>query len=249
MGLREKRTPNYDIMRYFCYLACCVLWMTLTPLMAHGAVGERDTVAVVTAPEVSMCVGNTAILSIQMENDQEQEYNGYQFDIQLPEGVTIAENDTSFIYSLSPRYDEKAMVKIKDFGDGYYRTMVLSLSDSIITGTEGELISLTLQADSTLVEGTYHGTISNFKLSSRIGVTFMGNDAAFDILIQQQEAFLMGDVNHDGIVDISDAMMTVNSSLGKKLLDFHTKEADTNKDGVIDIVDVMNIVNIVVRGH
>ena len=216
--------------------------------MAYGAVGERDTVAVVTAPEVSLGVGNTAILSIQMENDQEQEYNGYQFDILLPEGVTIAENDTSFIYSLSPRYDEKAMVKIKDFGDGCYRTMVFSLSDSIITGTEGELISLTLQADSTLVEGTYQGTISNFKISSRIGVTFMGNDATFGIQVTNT-TFLMGDVNHDGIVDISDAMMTVNYSVGKKLLDFYIEEADTNGDGDIDIVDVMNIVNIVVRGH
>ena len=235
-------------MRYFCYLACCVLWMTLTPLMAHGAVGERDTVVVVTAPEVSMGVGKTAILSIQMENDQEQEYNGYQFDIFLPEGVTIAENDTSFIYSLSPRYDEKAMVKIKDFGDGYYRTMVFSLSDSIITGTEGELISLTLQADSTLDEGTYQGTISNFKLSSGIGVTFMGTDAVFDIQIRPQETFLMGDVNHDGVVDISDVMMTVNYSVGKKLVDFYIEEADTNGDGDIDIVDVMNIVNIVLKG-
>lgn len=220
--------------------------MTLTPLIAHGAVGGRDTTAVVSASAVSMGAGKTAILSIHMENDEEAEYNGYQFDVILPQGMAIAENDTSFIYSLSARYDENAEVRIKDFGDGCYRAMVFSLSDSIITGTEGKLISLTLQADSTLEEGTYQGTICNFRLSSKRGVTFYGSDAAFGIQVINQ-AFLMGDVNHDGMVDIADVMMTVNRSLGKRLMDFYVEEADTNGDGDIDIVDVMNIVNIVVK--
>lgn len=234
-------------MRRFRHFACIFLWATLAPVMAFGTVIERDTTAVVSAPDVSMVPGGTAVLCIQMENDDEGKYDGYQFDIQLPQGVAIAKNDSDFIYSLSQRYDENATVIIKDYGDDNYRVMVFSISDATISGTEGELLSLTLQVDSTQELGMYNGTISNFKLSSRIGVTFMGSDAAFDINIG--ETFLMGDVNHDGNVDISDVMMTVNSFLGKKMQGFFIQEADTNGDGEIDIVDAMNIVNIVVKNH
>ena len=252
MGNRDNDCDiqgNVINMRYLRRLACCFLWATLLPLMAQGAVIDRDTTVVVSAPTVRMVSGETANLSIQMENNEDTEYNGYQFDIQLPQGVTIAKNDSDFIYSLSKRYDEKAKVRIQDYEDGCYRFMVFSFSDSIITGTEGELISLTLQADSTMETGTYQGTVFNFKLSSKIGITFMGTDAAFDILLQDHDTFLLGDVNHDGIIDISDVMMTVNYSVGKKLLDFYIEEAETNGDGEIDIVDVMNILNIVVRKH
>lgn len=232
-------------MKYVLRLTYCFLWGILTPLMALGAVSERDTTAVITVPAVAIAADGTAILSVQMENDEDAEYNGYQFDILLPQGVSIAENDSNFIYSLSQRYDENAMVRVKDYGDGCYRIMVFSISSAVITGTEGELISFTLRADSTLEIGTYQGMVVNFKLSSKIGITFMGTDASFDI--QVQSAFRMGDVNHDGMVDISDVMMTVYYSLKKQVMDFYVEEADTNKDGIIDIVDVMNIVNIVIK--
>lgn len=212
--------------------------------MAYGAVSERDTTAVITTPAIRMGVGGTAKLSIQMENGEEMEYNGFQFDIFLPKGMTIAENDSDFVYNLSKRYDENAMVKIKDLDGGFYRAIVFSLSGAAITGNEGELFSLTLRADTTLEVGLYRGDISNFRLSSREGVTFMGTDATFDIEVM---AFAKGDVNHDGTVDISDVMLTVYYSLGRKVTDFYLEEGDTNKDGLIDIVDVMNVVYIAIK--
>ena len=54
----------------------------------------------------------------------------------------------------------------------------------------------------------------------------------------------MGDVDNNGVIDISDVMTAVNKMLGKKVSPFVFANADTDGNGEIDIVDVMNIVNI-----
>ena len=54
-----------------------------------------------------------------------------------------------------------------------------------------------------------------------------------------------GDVNHDGEVNVSDVMSTVNYILEKDIQGFFIEESDSNNDGSITIVDVMNIVNTV----
>ena len=59
--------------------------------------------------------------------------------------------------------------------------------------------------------------------------------------------FIVGDVNHDGIVDVVDVMATVSKALGKGVTPFHTEQADINNDGEIDVSDVMSIVNIVLN--
>ena len=57
--------------------------------------------------------------------------------------------------------------------------------------------------------------------------------------------FLRGDVNADGIVDISDVLTTVSHVLGKKEPIFIRSAADVMADGSIDISDVLGIVDII----
>ena len=59
---------------------------------------------------------------------------------------------------------------------------------------------------------------------------------------------LLGDVNNDGTVDISDVLATVDYVLGYSLNIFNTENADINCDNVIDISDILSIVDIIL-GH
>lgn len=59
--------------------------------------------------------------------------------------------------------------------------------------------------------------------------------------------FLLGDVNHDGKVNVSDVMLTVNEVLGKRSDNFHFKNGDINGDNKITVSDVMQIVRIIVH--
>ena len=56
----------------------------------------------------------------------------------------------------------------------------------------------------------------------------------------------MGDVNHDGKVDVADVSMVINYVLGKPNTDtFYGEQADVTADDKIDVADVSDIINIV----
>lgn len=58
-----------------------------------------------------------------------------------------------------------------------------------------------------------------------------------------------GDVNNDGIVNITDVMLTVNYVIGKTPSVFLQHNADLNSDGNINITDVMGIINIILGAY
>lgn len=63
----------------------------------------------------------------------------------------------------------------------------------------------------------------------------------------QADKGILGDVNDDGQVNVSDIMMTVNDILGNASQSFIRQRADINGDGVINVSDVMGMVNIILQ--
>ena len=60
-------------------------------------------------------------------------------------------------------------------------------------------------------------------------------------------SYVWGDVNHDGDVNVTDVMLTVEQILGIPPTDFHSKNADINEDGIISVADVSSIVDLVLK--
>lgn len=58
--------------------------------------------------------------------------------------------------------------------------------------------------------------------------------------------YLLGDVNHDGIVDISDASAIASYSIGDTPTVFRAKVADFNQDVTIDVSDSSSIASFVI---
>jgi hypothetical protein len=63
-----------------------------------------------------------------------------------------------------------------------------------------------------------------------------------DLLIAGQ--YTLGDVNGDGVLNIVDVMMTVNSILGIVPNDISIS-GDLDKDGIVNVVDAMRMVGII----
>ena len=59
------------------------------------------------------------------------------------------------------------------------------------------------------------------------------------------EQEIKGDVNSDGKVDITDAVLIINRILGHSVSSFNFFTADTNDDGTININDAVQIVSII----
>ncbi|MBR6262414.1 MAG: hypothetical protein IKR05_04270, partial [Prevotella sp.] len=60
-----------------------------------------------------------------------------------------------------------------------------------------------------------------------------------------KEGFLMGDVNHDGEVSVTDVDILVRVILGQSVEVFFEEQTDLNGDGDISVADVMSIVEII----
>ena len=127
-----------------------------------------------------------------------------------------------------------------------YRLIGYSLSNATITGTEGPIFTIKIQADSIMDEGTLSCSINNITLSTMNGASIHLEEMEFNISIT--EPFAMGDVNHDREVDVNDVMLAVNFILGYPTPVFFFENADIDGSNIIGIADVMGIVGIILNG-
>ena len=173
-------------------------------------------------------------LAISLNNDQP--YAAFQFDLVLPEGVTV----TSF--SATERLAQKTDVQMHQQPNGSYRFIAIPTDlTTNITGTSGTIITITVSVANNAALGTLTGYFHNIKLSNTSGEGPTYNEISFPINIYKR-----GDVNNDGDIDIADAVCIVNHVVGKPTPSFNDKAADVNDDGDIDIADAVRIVNFVV---
>lgn len=61
-----------------------------------------------------------------------------------------------------------------------------------------------------------------------------------------EEQGVLGDVNSDGIINVTDVMQLVNYLVGNTTAGFNVEFADMNGDGDYTVTDVMLLVNIIV---
>ena len=131
---------------------------------------------------------------------------------------------------------------VTDLGNGTYQVLIYSMSNSPIVGNEGTLFTL----DYTATEGAeYRDTelqVTDIVLSDAKGKNYasVGNvsiTAAFNTVL--------GDVNGDGVVNITDAIGLVNHILGKSTFEVNELAADVNEDGAVNITDAIAIVNLI----
>ncbi len=193
------------------------------------------------ANAVSLSSGGSANLVLSLDNGDEK-VSAFQFDLILPEGVTLAENGSGFAFTLADRCGGMR-VRVVENQERHYSLMAFFLDyDKFIEGTSGPIVTLTLKAEEGLSEGDLEGVVGNIVLTNLDYDVLKVAPVAFPITISVHP---MGDVNHDGDVNVADVMMTVGVILGQTVTGFHFENADVNGDGSLNITDVMGIVDIV----
>lgn len=94
------------------------------------------------------------------------------------------------------------------------------------------------------LEGSYDDQIA--AISTYIDNRFAYLDKKFNELANAED-ILMGDANGDGLINITDIVITVDYSLSNPSEAFHFKNADMNGDGLINITDVVQITDIILN--
>ena len=176
----------------------------------------------------------TAELNINVDIDTNNEITAFQFNLALPEGVSLLyDNETERIdYTLSSNITNRPTFAVNEINEGLYICLcVRSLSShnsSILDSTKGGLVSFGLKVDNGLQNGIYEGSISNilFVGHDMYGDIYdiIGTDVDFDLTIS------------DGVV--SNIEVTISNRDSMAELAFSAVTVDTESDAVLTVVPV-----------
>ena len=136
-----------------------------------------------TVSSVEMNAGETKKLSISLDNTSKM-YTGFQFDLELPEGVTIAKKSNGKLNaSLNEDRIDDHTLSIQDLGSNTYRFLTFSMTNAEFSGTSGAIVNLTLQADESISSGEKTATIISQVFTEAGGTQHKWDNVSFTITI------------------------------------------------------------------
>lgn len=195
---------------------------------------------------IEAAAGQQIRLSVKMKNIVEVQ--GYQFDLYLPTGVTIATDEDGFaLAELSTARTTKNKTNYFDTAetaDGGFRVLCGSSKGYTFSGNDGEVAIITLNIASDIAEGEHPIILKNVKLSDKESNPYNTDYLKSTLVIS---SYTLGDVNADGSIDVADFIAIANHILGKTPVGFVEKAADVNEDNSIDVADFIAVANIILH--
>ncbi len=195
----------------------------------------------VTVSDVSIAAGETKSISIELNNPS-RDYIAFEFWIRLPDGVRVEYDEWGDLLAVmnDSRANGHVLEVSEPNNDGVYHFLGYSARNKSLKERSGELINLTIHCAEDAEAGSYTASVYDLIFSdpNKAEVDF----ADFTFSVNIKDDILVGDVNVDGGVDISDVVALVNMILGSTE---KNAPADVNNDGQVDISDVVALVNII----
>lgn len=196
----------------------------------------------------------SSVVNLPIEMDNETAVTAFQFDLYLPEGVSVATimEDDEAIYDITfnkERSKSSHVIAVEPQDDGSLRVAGYSTSNVPFVGNSGVLVNVMLTV-ADVDEGSYPIVLRNI----RIVTDDDGGNATEKLSVDctatlTVENTLLGDVNSDGHFTMIDVVMMVNAVLEKEQTNFNANAADLNGDGQITMVDVVGVLRLVLTDH
>lgn len=131
-------------------------------------------------------IGESKQVDIMMSNP-DAEYRDLQFDLYLPDGVTIVtDEDDEYMVEMSSRCTNKHTYGISYIA-GHYRFLLYSTSKKALTGNSGAIFTITVKAQANATVGTVDGFIRDVKLSTPDGTGPSYSEFKYSVTIKGDE--------------------------------------------------------------
>lgn len=142
---------------------------------------------------VSTYRGNQTTLTVSMNNTAS--ISGVQFDLLLPNGVTIAKDSDGYpMISLSSRTTSKqhGTLEISSPSTGGTRVLCASGSNAVFSGTSGAILTITLDVPGTMAIGDYTVKIQKIILSTDKSVMYAQESATSILTVLNPIVYVTG---------------------------------------------------------
>lgn len=207
-------------------------WNYFTNIIGFG----NDSFSV---PDNTAFHGDTIVIPVSMQN--ESDVTAFQTDIYLPEGFELVQENGEYAISLSDRKGRDHVIMANVSSDGAFRVLSYSPTLKTFKNNEGELFYFSVKVPEEY-SGTYPIWLRNTILTSTEEEELYVLDALSNVNVSN---IIMGDVNADGVVTVSDIVTTARYILNYNPEPFVFEAADMNGDSKITITDVVKIANLI----
>lgn len=208
------------------------VWGRFSQIIESGPISTGD---------ISARYGSRVDLPIYLKNEEVIE--GLQFKLTLPEGVSVAEDEAGLITSTTDRTSGMTIMGSKDpEEDNSYIFVLLSLEGNAISGNEGAIMNIKLNIAPDVALGDYEIKMEGVYMTTSSYETLNPAESTSDLMVTD---IMLGDVNNDGIINVTDAIGVVNYILKNTPSSFVEGAADVNQDGIINITDAIGVVNMI----
>ena len=147
------------------------------------------------------------------------EIRGFQFDLYLPEGVTVVKSAKGRIQgALSagrlPEDDEHDLT-FSEQADGAIRFLCSSQYDETFTGNDGEIATLQVTVAENIADGNYPVVVKHVKLTETdISKFYVTEEVETTMSVLSTAEVKKGDVNNDGNVNAADVTLLARYIVG-----------------------------------
>lgn len=196
--------------------------------------------------DATVLKNSTNTLALQLKNSAD--ITAVQFDLALPEGMTLAQNAAGTVYDITFE-EERADATTHTLSsaqqeDGTLRVLCYSTANELFLGNEGTVLYFPVIVGE-LQSGAYDLILQNIVITDKEGGKT--NIEAMGSVLNVVET-TPGDANGDGEVDVADIVNIANYILGSTAEGFLAEAADYDSDGTVDVADIVNIANYILGG-
>ena len=217
-----------------------------------NANGGKTLLDVTTAPvsvDVANCMyieavkgrtGGSVVLSVKMKCDVD--IYGFQLDIVLPEGVSIATDaNGGYQVSLASGFGNQYSLVTNQRSADTYSVALFSASGKKVSAMDGLMFQVVLAISDEMEVGEYPIILQNVQMTKKVGNAFDTIFAPDYTSTLTVDDIMLGDVNNDGLVNITDVVSMVSHIIGNEVGGFNVTAADVTADGLVNITDVVTV--------
>ena len=204
---------------------------------------------VIYASQTEVKAGAEETLTLRMKSSAA--IRGFQFNLSLPEGITPVKSAKGKIQAqLSAgrlASDDEHTLAVSEQEDGSLLFLCGSQYDETFTGNDGEVLTLKVKVAEDMADGDYPLVLTNIKLSETdISKYYEVERVKATITVS---SYMLGDINGDQKVDVSDYIGVANRILGSTPAGFIEKAGDVDENGTIDVSDYIGVANLILTGN
>lgn len=197
-----------------------------------------------TVTDMTQCSGGRGVLNVLLTD--EETVMGFQFDLELPAGVTVAEDGGKLLAALTGNAVNTHSISSTKVSDGLYRFVVTPQGSRAISQANGDGMTITIDVADDVAVGTYTMTIKDIEMTVKKTVNVFEDlhpkNSTATLTVTEA---VMGDVNGDGRVSVTDVISMNSYILEEVPAQFIRKVADLNGDGKVTITDIVKVIDII----